>query len=287
MYIDEAHKSKADVLSRLLKLNVPKKIGQTGSMPIVTIDALRIEEIFDAPVIYANAKDLIELGLLTKTIIISIFLNYSKRDTHANMKYREETKFIREYKPRLTYTCKLINKVASRGITVCTFNTTKFGESLYETVSGITLKRNRNNFMRQKNVGVFFVDGKTKPEIREKIRQYLNSEESSNEKLIAQTTTFDTGINIPKLKNFIFGESPGKSFTKVLQSIGRVMRKSKDSGDSVYVWDIVDVFPYKRETYSLQHFWERSAYYNNEGHPIQEKEVNIECIEESRCLILD
>ena len=275
LYVDEAHKAKANILSDILKSKVHKKIGQTGSLPIVEIDSMKLQEIFGDPKIYATAKDLIDLGLLTKTTVIALFLNYPKRDTRSGLKYQEEVKFIREYKPRIRYTSNLIDKVSKTGITVCTYNTTKFGESLYEQNTGKPLGRDRNNFERQKDRGVFFISGKTKPSLREQIRQYLNSPESKNEKLIAQTTTFDTGINIPKLKNFIFGEAPGKSFTKILQSIGRVMRKSDSTGNNVYIWDLVDCFAYSRENYTLQHFWDRQKYYQNEQHPIQEKEIEI------------
>ena len=276
LLIDEAHKAKADVLNGILKTNIQKKIGMTGSMPIIKIDSMKLEEIFGEPKIYANAKDLIELGLLTKTSIIAVFLNYPRKDTRASWKYQQESKFIREYPKRLEYTANLINKVSNSGITVATFNTSKFGEELYEKVSGKKLGKDRNSFERQKACGVFFISGKTKPELREKIRLYLNSEISTDEKLIAQTTTIDTGINIPKLKNFVFAEFPGKSFTKILQSIGRVMRKSEDSGDSVYVWDIVDCFDYTNENYTLKHFWDRQKFYEAEGHPIHEKEIQLE-----------
>jgi len=275
LFVDEAHKAKAEVLHDLLKLNVNKKIGQTGSMPIIKYDSMLLEEIFGTPNLYANAKTLIDLGLLTKTTIIALFLNYPRKDTKSKWKYQEEAKFIREYKPRLKYVINLINKVSSKGVTVATFNTTKFGTSIYEKLTGVKLSRIKNNFERQKAQGVFFVNGNTKPELREQIRKYLKSEESTNEVLIAQTETMSTGINIPKLKNFIFIEFPGKSFTLILQSIGRVMRKAKESGDNVYVWDLVDCFDYVDENYTLQHFWKRLEYYELEEHPIVEKEIQL------------
>jgi superfamily II DNA or RNA helicase len=72
------------------------------------------------------------------------------------------------------------------------------------------------------------------------------------------------------LKNLVFAQPIGKSYTLILQSIGRVMRKSKEKGDNVYVWDVVDAL-----NYSLNHFWERLEYYNSEGHPVIEKEIEL------------
>jgi superfamily II DNA or RNA helicase len=276
LFVDEAHKAKADVLSGLLKSNIPKKIGMTGSMPIVEIDAMKLEEIFGYPELYANAKDLIDLGLLTKTIIIALFLEYPRKYTKSGLKYQQESKLIRELPQRIEYTSNLLKTVQKSGITVCTYNTTKFGEDLYNKVTGAAIKRYKNNFEKQKEFGVFLISGATKPSIREQIRLYLNSKESKNEIVIAQTSTMELGINIPKLKNFVFGEAPGKSFTKILQSIGRVMRVSKDKGTSVYVWDIVDCFTYTKDNYTQQHFWERLQYYEAEGHPIVEKEITLD-----------
>jgi predicted helicase len=77
------------------------------------------------------------------------------------------------------------------------------------------------------------------------------------------------------MKNFVFLEAPGKSFTKILQSIGRVMRKSKETGDNVFVYDLVDSFGYSTENYSLSHFWERLKYYESEEHSVIEKEISM------------
>jgi len=275
LYVDEVHIAKALTINTLLKLNVPKKIGMTGSLPIVEIDAMKLEEIFGEPVFYAKAKDLIELGLLTKTVIIALFLNYPRKMTRSSWKYQEETKFIKENPERIKYTIDLLKKIASKGISVGTFSTTKFGETIYKNLTGINPKRIKNDFNKQKELNTFFISGSTKSSVREEIRQYLNSLESKNEILIAQTKVIDTGSNYPKMKNFVFLEAPGKSFTKILQSMGRVMRLHKEKGKEVYIWDIVDCFDYARENYSLRHFWERLKYYENEGHEIIEKEINL------------
>lgn len=278
LFVDEAHKAKADVLSDILKINTNKKIGMTGSMPIIEIDAMKLEEIFGYPKLYANAKDLIDLGLLTKTIVIALFLEYPRKYTKSGLKYQQESKLIRELPQRIEFTCKLLNNIKKSGITLMTYNTTKFGEDVYKQLTNTNskeLKKIINDFEKQKELKTFIISGKTKASIREQIRMYLNSEKSTNETVIAQTTTMELGINIPKLKNFVFGESPGKSFTKILQSIGRVMRKAEEKGNAVYVWDIIDCFSYKKENYSQSHFWERLQYYESEGHPVQEKTTTL------------
>jgi len=227
----------------------------TGSFPIVETDALKLEQIFGKPHKYATIRTLIDLGILSYTNIIVLFLNHRRESgTRSTFTYHQEMKFIRESRNRKDYIVKLFNKISDKGITVGLFNTTKYGVSIYESLTNEKLTpKKRNSFEYQKSKNIFFIDGKTKSTVREKIRLYLNSDEAKNCILIGQTSVIDTGVNLPKLKSLVFIEPPGKSFTKIIQSIGRVMRKHKDK-NGVYVFDLVDVFDYAKENYSLKHF---------------------------------
>ena len=62
-------------------------------------------------------------------------------------------------------------------------------------------------------------------------------EKSDNATIIASYGTFSTGINIENLDNIVFA-SPSKSKIRILQSIGRVLRKGKTGKATVY--DIAD-----------------------------------------------
>ena len=58
--------------------------------------------------------------------------------------------------------------------------------------------------------------------------------------------------------------SPSKSKIRVLQSIGRGLRRS-ESKDSVLIYDIADDMTYKeRYNFTLNHFTERLNIYNEE-----------------------
>jgi len=102
----------------------------------------------------------------------------------------------------------------------------------------------------------------------------LSTKGAENAIVIGQNAVLSTGINIVALKNLVFLSST-KSYTLILQSIGRIMRKHNDKNHA-YVFDLVDVFPYKRESYSLKHFWQRESYYSSEGHPLKEVEVDLQ-----------
>jgi len=109
---------------------------------------------------------------------------------------------------------------------------------------------------------VFFIHGGVDTETREQIREITENE--TNAIIVASYGTFSTGINIRNLHNVVFA-SPSKSRIRVLQSIGRGLRKS-DRGDiSTTLLDIADDFTYNdKKNFTLNHFLERINIYNEE-----------------------
>ena len=74
-----------------------------------------------------------------------------------------------------------------------------------------------------------------------------------------------TGVNIKNLHHVVFA-SPSKSRIRVLQSIGRGLRKSKGK-DSVLLYDIADDFRKQgaRNNFTLNHLSERIKFYIDEN----------------------
>ena len=108
---------------------------------------------------------------------------------------------------------------------------------------------------------VFFVSGKTETSDREAIRGIV--EKQKNSIIVASLGTFSTGINIRNLHNIIFA-SPSKSQIRVLQSIGRGLRKS-DDGKPTTLYDITDNLGWKaRKNFALLHSEERLKIYKKE-----------------------
>jgi len=119
---------------------------------------------------------------------------------------------------------------------------------------------------------VYFVSGDVTAEEREKIRELIEKETGSI--IIASFGTFSTGINIRNLHNIIFA-SPTKSQVRVLQSIGRGLRKTKDERPTT-VYDIADDLSRKgNKNYTLQHGIERAKIYSKEKFDFEVHEVPI------------
>jgi superfamily II DNA or RNA helicase len=109
---------------------------------------------------------------------------------------------------------------------------------------------------------VFFIHGGTETEQREYIRKIIDKEK--NAILIASYGTCSTGINIKNIHNIIFS-SPSKSVIRVLQSIGRGLRKSSNK-DHVKLYDISDNLNFKKyKNHTMRHFDERIKIYNREN----------------------
>ena len=108
---------------------------------------------------------------------------------------------------------------------------------------------------------VFFVSGGTDATDREAIRGIV--EKQTDSITVASLGTFSTGINIRNLHNIIFA-SPSKSQIRVLQSIGRGLRKSDNSADTK-LYDIIDNISWKsRKNFALVHSEERLKIYEKE-----------------------
>ncbi|HAI36812.1 MAG TPA: hypothetical protein DCM40_01045, partial [Maribacter sp.] len=122
-----------------------------------------------------------------------------------------------------------------------------------------------------KNRKVFYVSGEIKAEDREAIREA--TEKEKNAIIVASMGTFSTGINIRNLHNLVFS-APTKSQIRVLQSLGRSLRKT-DNGKSAKVYDLCDDLSWKtRKNYTLGHGVERIGIYEKEElnfktHPVQ------------------
>ena len=108
---------------------------------------------------------------------------------------------------------------------------------------------------------IFYVSGEVATSDREAIREITESQK--NAIIVASLGTFSTGINIRNLHNIIFA-SPSKSQIKVLQSIGRGLRKS-ENGQATKLFDLADDLHTKgRKNYALLHSEERVKIYNKE-----------------------
>lgn len=115
-----------------------------------------------------------------------------------------------------------------------------------------------------KDLGItaVFLQGKDNSEIRESV---ISDIKQGKQKVLIGTTIMDEGVDIPNFRYFI-SCSAGKSYNKIMQRIGRVVRLQEDKKD-VFIFDIVD----RTHRLLYNQAITRFRYYKQEGFDIVDK----------------
>lgn len=266
---DEAHNFKAKSLTSILEKchNAKYRIGTTGTLDGSQTHQLVLEGLFGPIKKVTSTKELIDSGALAELDIAVLLLQYSDEICKAvsKMTYQDEVDYIVRNEDRNRFITNLA--LDQDGNTLVLFQfVEKHGKPLHSM-----LQKKIDSFAHT-NRKLFYVSGETDVDTREKVRELTELETDAI--IVASLGTFSTGINIKSLNNIIFA-SPSKSQIKVLQSIGRGLRKSED-GRGTTVFDIADDLHWKsKKNYTLQHAGVRISIYSKEKFKYQIYEVNL------------
>ena len=261
---DEAHtfkaKSLTTIMSRLSLADM--RVGTTGTLDGGQVNELTLVGNFGPVYKVTSTQTLIDSNTLADLKIEALVLKYSDetRKSFGKKKYAEEIDFLVSHEKRNRFIANLA--LDQKGNSLVLYNLVKkHGEPLFKQIRD-----------RAKNRKVFFVSGSVNAEEREKIREI--TEQEKNAIIVASVGTFSTGINIKSLNNIIFA-SPTKSQIRVLQSIGRGLRKS-NNGQGTVVYDIADDLSWKsRKNYTLNHAISRVKIYDKESFKYKIHSINI------------
>lgn len=248
--IANCHQYKSNEISKILERSIQTKykIGVSGTVGSSKIDKLQLQGLFGEIITLTTNKEQMEKGRSANLSIKILHLkekDESKRKIISGLPYKDEIEILKNSKKRKLFIAKLA--LSRENTTLVLFNGHNYGVELYELIS------------KESKIPVYFIDGTISSDIRESIRKKANEERCI---LVCSFQTFSTGINIKNLENLIFA-TPSKSEIRVLQSIGRILRKGKIL--EVTFYDIVDDFSYKKKVnYALKHFLSRVEYYNKE-----------------------
>ena len=257
---DEAHLFKAKSLTGIMtRLHQCKyRFGLTGTLDGTQTHRLVLEGLFGAVENVTTTKELMDKKSLADLKIKCIVLVHP--NIREKMTYVEELEYLVTNDVRNKFIIDLCRNIP--GNTLCLFQLVeKHGKVLYEQA---------NNVIKDRKV--FFVYGGTDTKTRENIRSIVENEKNSI--IIASYGTFSTGINIRNINNIVFA-SPSKSKIRVLQSIGRGLRISKNK-NSILVFDIADDISYnERRNFTLTHFTERINIYNEQQFAYEISRVNL------------
>ena len=266
---DEAHNFKAKSLTAILEKcgNAKYRIGTTGTLDGTQTHQLVLEGLFGPVHKVTTTKQLIDSKDLADLSVSVLLLKYADEYCKqvSKAKYQEEMDFIVRHDPRNHFISNLA--LDQDGNTLILFQyVDKHGKPLHDML------KSKLEEMERTNRKLFYVSGETGVDDREQIRAITEGE--SDAIIVASVGTFSTGINIKRLNNIIFA-SPSKSQIRVLQSIGRGLRKSAD-GKATKVYDIADDLHWKsKKNYTLNHAAERIKIYNKEKFKYKVYEIKI------------
>ena len=240
--VDEVHMAKADVLKNLLCgpfANVPIRWGLTGTVPKEEHEFTSILASLGPVTNRLAAHELMAMDVLAN-LDISIM---QMLDTVEFDSFHEEYNYLVTDPHRLDWISEFAMERAKDGNTLILINRVTTGEELEARIPDSK-----------------FVYGATKQKDRKS--SYDEYTGSDNLVLIATYGVAAVGINIPRIFNLILIE-PGKSHTRVIQSIGRGIRKAQDK-DFVNVYDMAS-----NCKFSAKHMKKRKGDYKEAKYPHQ------------------
>jgi superfamily II DNA or RNA helicase len=148
----------------------------------------------------------------------------------------------------MLFISQLIKKISTTGNTLVLVNRIDTGKFLEQALEGAT-----------------FISGAVKTTDRK--AEYDEIKTSDDKIIVATYGVAAVGINIPRIFNLVLLE-PGKSFVRVIQSIGRGIRKAKDK-DFVQIWDVTSTCKFAK-----RHLTARKKFYKDAKYPFTVEKVD-------------
>ena len=239
--VDEVHMAKADVLKTMLTgvfSNIPIRWGLTGTVPKAEMDRVSLLVSLGPVIGQLSASELQERGVLAQCHVNIVQLKDNKEFTN----YQSELKHLLEDENRLDTIAQLITKVNETGNTLVLVDRVNAGKEIVSRLGS----------------NAVFVNGGTS--LTERKEEYDEVATSDDKIIVATYGVAAVGINIPRIFNLVLIE-PGKSFVRVIQSIGRGIRKAEDK-DFVQIWDITSTCKFAK-----RHLTQRKSYYREANYP--------------------
>ena len=245
--VDEVHMAKADALKTLLTgimSRIPIRWGLTGTIPKEKFESVALLVSLGPVISKLSASELQSQGVLAQCHV-----NIVQLEDHADFSnYQSELKYLLEEPGRLKTIADLVRQVNSTGNTLVLVDRIAAGQALVEQLKDAV-----------------FVSGSTKAKDRQD--EYDEVAVADGKIIVATYGVAAVGINIPRIFNLVLIE-PGKSFVRVIQSIGRGIRKAEDK-DHVQIWDVTSTCRFAK-----RHLQKRKVFYREANYPFTQEKLS-------------
>jgi len=238
--VDEVHMAKADALKTLLTgvfAKVPIRWGLTGTIPKAKFEAQSLFVSLGPVISKLSASELQDQGVLAQCHVNIVQL----KDEVEFTNYQSELKHLLEDTHRLDAIAQLILKIKETGNVLILVDRVNAGKEIVSRLPDSVFVSGATNMVDRKE-------------------EYDEIATSTNKIIVATYGVAAVGINIPRIFNLVLIE-PGKSFVRVIQSIGRGIRKAEDK-DFVQIWDITSSCKFAK-----RHLTQRKAFYKEANYP--------------------
>lgn len=250
---DETHKADAKSITAIFESchDISWRIGLTGSLKKTKLNKLALEGLIGKIYKSITTRELIDRGESCDLNINILMLDY---DDHTKKVIKKEkfdyiklTEFIKLCQERNRL---MINLAAKKsGNSIILFNHEEHGFALVDICKEL-----------YPEIPVFFINKSVKGKIREEIRKQIEQLEKCI--VIGSYGTVATGWSVKRLHNLIFG-FPYKSVTRILQSLGRMLR-THDTKKIANVYDISDILSNNKTAIFNKQTQERAKIYIEE-----------------------
>lgn len=238
--VANCHMAKADALKTLLTgvfSQIPIRWGLTGTIPKDKYASAALMVSIGSVINKLSASELQERNVLSKCHVNIVQL----QDELEFGDYQSELKHLLEDRNRLDALSLIIEKIIETGNTLILVDRVAAGHELSARIPNSV-----------------FLSGKDKTKVRKV--EYDEVATSDDKVIIATYGIAAVGLNIPRIFNLVMIES-GKSFTRVIQSIGRGIRKAEDK-DFVQIWDLTSSCRFAK-----RHLTKRKEFYREANYP--------------------
>lgn len=270
--VDEVHGATAKALKSSVEncTNAAWRAGFTGTLSDFEANELILQGLFGKKIIATTYQEMRELGIIPDVDIELVKVKYS--NLYGSLlkaikgDYDEEVAFVHSVDGR----DELLLKIAKE-------NQDKNGIFLFKSLNHI--KRVEKLFKKSFDRPVLVINGGTAREVRAQIRRMIDEEALNGFRgfvILATYGTMSTGVSIKNLDYGVFAE-PMKSKIKVLQSLGRLLRKSTSKLHArLYdIWDDFSEYTGK-DNFGKAHAKSRLNFYTEAGFDISESSFRVE-----------
>jgi len=223
--------------------HIPIRWGLTGTIPKEDFEFMSLRCSLGEVINRISASELQDKGVLANCHVN--ILQLVEHTEYSN--YQSEQKYLLDNADRMDYIAGLVSNIKTSGNTLVLVDRISAGTHLTSRIKDAV-----------------FVQGSTKSTDRKE--HYDEIAESSDKVIVATYGVAAVGINIPRIFNLVLIE-PGKSFVRVIQSIGRGVRKAQDK-DFVQIWDVTSTCKF-----SKRHLTKRKQFYREANYPFEIEKI--------------